>query len=255
MLIRISLIVAIVAGLAAGVLNFIKVKEKIDIVVAERNDWNQKFVATDAELNTTQNKLANTEKELDKTKENLVQSEQQRASAVAEAETQSRRAADLTDKLNLTIRERDDARANLAAYEATGFSPPQIADLGRQIRVGQEALEAVEAEKQILQSAYDKTKAKLDWVLGDVKYVELPNTLRGKVLVTDPKWEFVVVNVGEAEGAKVNGELLVSRDGKLVGKVIITDVQKNRSIANVIPGWKIGDVVEGDLVIPAHPES
>jgi exonuclease VII large subunit len=241
--------------LAAGVLNFIKVKEKIDIVVAERNDWNQRFVATDAELNSTQNKLANTEKELDKTKENLAQSERERATAVAEADTQSKRAADLTENLNRTFRERDDARANLAAYEATGFTPPQIANLGRQIRDAQEALAAVEAEKAVLQSVYTKTKDRLDWITGAVKYVELPNTLRGKILVTDPKWEFVVVNIGEDEGAKVNGELLVSRNGQLVGKVIITDVQKNRSIANVVPGWRIGDVVEGDQVIPAHPES
>lgn len=255
MLIRISLIVAIVAGLAAGVLNFIKVKEKIDIVVAERNDWNQKWVTTDAELNTTQNKLTNTEKELDKTKESLAQSQQERAAALAEADAQNARATKLTEDLGRAIRERDDARADLAAYVATGFTPPQIAELGRQIKAGQEALEAVQTEKEVLQSVYLKTKAKLDWITGEVKYVELPGTLRGKVLVTDPKWEFVVVNVGEAEGAKLNGELLVSRDGKLVGKVIITEVQKNRSIANVIPGWKIGDVIEGDQVIPAYPES
>jgi len=49
--------------------------------------------------------------------------------------------------------------------------------------------------------------------------------------------------------------LLVSRDGRLVAKVIISDVQKGRCIANVMPGWKLTDVLEGDQVIPAHPES
>jgi hypothetical protein len=79
--------------------------------------------------------------------------------------------------------------------------------------------------------------------------------LRGKVLVADPKWEFVVLDIGEDGGAKVNGELLVSRNGRLVAKIIIRDVQKDRAIANLMPGWKLGDVSEGDQVIPAHPAS
>jgi hypothetical protein len=31
-------------------------------------------------------------------------------------------------------------------------------------------------------------------------------------------------------------------------------VQKERSIANVMPGWQLGEIMEGDQVIPAHPE-
>jgi hypothetical protein len=83
----------------------------------------------------------------------------------------------------------------------------------------------------------------------------LPAGLKGKILVSDPKWDFVVLNVGQDEGAAEDGDLLVSRDGKLVAKVRIHTVQKGRSIANVLPGWKITDVMEGDLVIPANPAS
>ena len=38
--------------------------------------------------------------------------------------------------------------------------------------------------------------------------------------------------------------------GKLVAKVRISSVQANRSIANVLPDWKFGDVMEGDTVFP-----
>jgi hypothetical protein len=75
------------------------------------------------------------------------------------------------------------------------------------------------------------------------------------VAATDPKWDFVVLNVGDAQGVKKDGELLISRGGKLVAKVIVTSLQKDRCIANVIPGWKLGEVLEGDQVIPAHPAS
>lgn len=255
MLIRISLIVAIVAGLAAGVLNFLKVKEKIDTVVAERNDWNQKYVTTDAELSTTKSDLAKTTKELDKTKETLAQTEQQRNAAVAEADIQSKKSAELTDKLNVTLRERDDARANLAAYEATGYKPEQIAALGKQVKDAQNAYDVSVLEKQIIQRRLEKVVAELDWLRGTNTTITMRSDLKGKVMVTDPKWDFVVLNVGEEGGAKLHGELLVSREGKLVAKVIIKDIQKDRCIANVVPGWKLGDVYEGDVVIPAHPES
>ena len=85
------------------------------------------------------------------------------------------------------------------------------------------------------------------------RHIELPAALVGKVIVTDPKWDFVVLNVGEDQGVLDNGELLVSRDGKLVARVKVTSVQKDRSIANVLPGSKLGEVLEGDKVIPAYP--
>jgi hypothetical protein len=40
-----------------------------------------------------------------------------------------------------------------------------------------------------------------------------------------------------------------------VAKVIVRSIQKDRAIANVMPGWKLGEVLEGDQVIPAHPAS
>jgi hypothetical protein len=75
--------------------------------------------------------------------------------------------------------------------------------------------------------------------------------LKGQVLVADPKWEFVVLNIGEDDGVLTDGELLVNRNGRLVAKVRVQSVQKDRSIANLVNGWKLSDVIEGDLVIPA----
>jgi hypothetical protein len=72
-------------------------------------------------------------------------------------------------------------------------------------------------------------------------------------MVVDPKWNFVIVNVGEEQQMVNNAELLVSRDGKLVGKIIVRSVQKDHCIANLIPGWQFGEVLEGDSITPAHP--
>jgi hypothetical protein len=80
----------------------------------------------------------------------------------------------------------------------------------------------------------------------------LPPDLVGKVLQVDPKWDFVVLNVGADQGALTRAEMLVNRGGRLVAKVKIRRVEKNCCIADVMPGWKLAEVVEGDQVIPAY---
>ncbi len=100
-----------------------------------------------------------------------------------------------------------------------------------------------------------KLQTSLDRYISPDKPVYLPASLTGKVLVIDPKWNFVVLNIGLDQGVKEYGELLVNRNGKLVAKVIITSAQKNRCVANVMPGWQLGEVMEGDQVTPAFPES
>jgi hypothetical protein len=257
MLIRISLVIAILAGLAAGALNFLKVKEKIETLATERNDWHGKFDKTDAELTTTKRDLDKTSKDLKQTQDTLAATSQERDAAVKEAATQIKKATELAGKLTTTTEERDDARANLAAYVATGYKPEQISALGKQIDKTQKALEAMADEKKILQLALTRKTAELERFTGPDKPIEMPAKLQGKIVVSDPKWDFVVVNVGEDEGVLPYGELLVSRAGVLVAKVIVRDVQKGRSIANVMPGWKMAgvEIMEGDQVIPAHPAS
>ena len=79
----------------------------------------------------------------------------------------------------------------------------------------------------------------------------LPAGTKGSVVAVDPKYDFVVINLGGNQGMVENAKLLVNRDGKFLGKVKITNVEPDRSIANVLPEWKTpGDeIMEGDQVI------
>ena len=58
-----------------------------------------------------------------------------------------------------------------------------------------------------------------------------------------------MLDFGAKEGALPNGVMMVSRDSKLVAKIKISSVEQERCIANIMPGWKLTDVMEGDLVI------
>ena len=255
MLIRISLIVAIVAGLAVGVLNFIKVKEKITTLQADykrESDLHKEF---ENKYNVTQKDLDKTTAELKQTKTTLEATTAAKDKAEADLVVQTKRADKLTEDLNKTRQERDGAQADLAAYKATGVTPQQILGMNKEFKTLQDNLAVADTENKILLQKLKKVETELAVYRDPAFFVPLPAGLKGKVLVADPKWNFVVLNVGEDQGVLERGELLVNRNGKLVAKVVVRSVQKDRSIANVLPGWELGEVMEGDLVIPAHPAS
>jgi len=255
MLIRISLIVAIVAALAVGALNVFQVRDKIDTLITQRNDYH-------AERDEARTQLANTRQELAKTKDDLTQTQldltntmTQLTKAEADVKEQTKRAAELSDKLAKTTEERDNAQNKLAAYEATGFTAEQVGGLSKALKSTQAELEAVKEENGVLQRTVSRLNIQLAALVGTNYVVTLRADLKGKIVAVDPKWNFVVLNIGGDQGVLDNGEMLVSRDGKLVAKVIVRSVQKDRSIANIMPGWQLGDVIEGDVVTPAHPAS
>jgi uncharacterized protein HemX len=255
MLLRISLIVAILAGLAAGGLGYYEVstqvpalKQQRDTENAAKHDALTKLATSERNLKKTQGELAQTQQDLADTKANLDK-------AIARADAQERHVAELTDKLAAVTKQRDDTANSLAAYQATGLSADQVVSLNKQLTSANKEIAAVNGEKQVLQRHLTILQNKYDQLVGVNKDVLLPAGLKGEIEVVDPKWDFVVLNIGDAQGAIENGELLVSRQGKLVAKVVLRNVQKDRSIANIVPGWKLGEPTEGDEVTPAHPAS
>jgi cell division protein FtsL len=255
MLIRISLIVAIVAGLAVGALNFVYVKEKVTTLQTNLANEQAARAAAETERDNTKRELAKTSAELKTTQETLATTTEERDKAVSDLAATTKRADALTAELNKTRGERDAAQAELAAYNATGMKPEQIIAFRNEVKNLQDTIAATRTENTLLGQKIKKLQNELAVYKTPEYIVPLPGDLKGKVIVTDPKWNFVIVNVGEEQGVLEHGELLINRNGKLVAKVRVRTVQKNQSIANVMPGWQLGEVLEGDVVIPAHPAS
>lgn len=252
MLLRISLVIAIIAGLAVGVLNFVMVKEKIETTEKHRAEEQAAKEAAQTELASTKKDLDKTTADLKRTQENLAATEAQRDKAQAEVASVNRKATDLTEKLAKATQERDVAQSDLAAYKATGLTPAQIVNFDKQIKGLQKEIEGAADENKFLNRELAKAKNELAKLTDKGwKPPLLPAALRGKVLVCDPKWDFVVLDVGEEQGVMQDGEVLVSRDGKLVAKLSVRLVEKGQCIANVLPEWKLGEVQEGDAIYPA----
>jgi myosin heavy subunit len=255
MLVRISLIVAILAAIAVGVVNFVQVKPKVaklETDLKTETEAHQKF---EKDYRFTKSSLDKTNVILKQTLATLETTTAERDKAVADATTQTTRANKLNDDLTKTRGERDAAQQELAAYKATGMTLEQITRAFKDIKDLKESLAGTQDENKLLGKKITKLQTELNRYVIQDYHVPLPASLRGKVLITDPKWNFVVLNIGENQGVLEHGELLVNRNGRLVAKVQVRTVHKDQCIANVLPGWELGEVMEGDLVIPAYPAS
>ena len=255
MMLKLSLVIAIIAALAVGVLNFVMVKEKIE--TTEKHRAEEEAAKKDA-----QTKLAKTTKDLEKTtadlnttKEALAAATAERDKAQAEVASLSKKSADLAEKLAKATQERDEARADLAAYKATGQTPAQILGFNDQIKKLQENIAALNDENKVISRKLLITEVKLKKILDEEYIVPLPPELKGKVIASDPKWNFVVLDVGADQKVLTDAEFLVNRNGKFVAKIRVRSVEKNRCVANILPGWYLGEVMEGDQVLPVLPSS
>ena len=255
MLLRISLILAILAGLGAGGIGYYEWSTQIPALTKQRDDEHTAKVEKINELASTNKVLKATLATLAQTQTELADTKAERDKAAARAEAQAKRADELSDKLAKTTAERDDAQNQLASYKASELTPDQVVKLKKNLLDAQAQINAINGEKLVLSRELVKTKARLLMYEDPEHFVKLRADLKGKVVVVDPKWDFVVLNIGGDDGVIEDGEMLVSRDGHLVAKVIVRTVQKDRSIANIIPGWKLGELFEGDEVTPAHPTS
>ena len=250
MLLRISLIFAILAGIGTIVLTHVKTREHIQTIITARNDFEDKMKKQTARaqkaetdlaktrdtLNTTSNTLVKTEEELNGTKQQL--------SATQDSLNKTR--TDLAKSVEAG-KEKD---ATLHKWSQLGVTPEQVRDMIAQVKVQNDAIVALDAEKAILSRRVMELTNRLMLIVGPEDYVvPLPTETKGTVVAVDPKWNFVVLNLGKTNQMLEGGVLMVHRNSKLVGKVRIREVMGDRSIATLLPGWKLADVEEGDIVI------
>jgi len=244
--IRFSLVVAIVAGAAVFALNTTRLKEKL-------TSLNNRLATQTALHERAETDLANARQEASKTTIALKRASDAFEAKSAEVAAQAERLAKLNDEAKKLRGERNEAQEKLAAYEFS-MTPEQVANAAKQIKSLEDSLAASEQEKALLLRQVKKLSILLPNVCGNPQ-IEFPADLIAKVLAVDPKWQFVVLDAGEDQGMLAHGELLVSRGGRLVAKVRVRSVQKNRCVADVMAGWNLAELLEGDQAIPAYPRS
>ncbi|MCX8155611.1 MAG: hypothetical protein N3J91_04045 [Verrucomicrobiae bacterium] len=262
MLVKIFLILAILAGIAAVILGFTQVKPKIEGLQqnlveetterikqtkrAEKGEKERDQALSD--LKSERNAHSQTRTRLRTAEDNLAASEQRNQQLQAQI---NKLQGDLTA-----------ARQNLAAWDALGIKVEEVKGLMNNLAEEKRKNEVLQSENKVLNQRVAILKRQLDDLLQPdpsdrvEEGVPLPTDLKAKVVAVDPKWNFVVLDVGSDQEAREGGNMIIYRDGKLIAKVKIQSVTASSSIATIMSGWKITDVQEGDLALhrPVKPK-
>ncbi len=251
-LVRIGLVLAILAGLAVTILNLSQLKQRITNLQLNLATQTAARQRAEADLARTRTELSSTTATLKETRASLAAAVTEKQKALAQAAAQAERAGKLNTELIQTRNERDEAREGLAQYKAAGMEPDQIVAAAKAVKSLQDTLAVLQEENKVLAR---RMKRLAEIGAGGPEPVMLPAGFKAHVVAIDPKWHFVVLDAGENQGVLARAELLVSRNGKLLAKARVSSLQKDRCVANLVAGWEFGEVVEGDIVTPANPES
>lgn len=248
MLLRICLFLTIAAGGATVYFALVPVKEIITTTRADRDDFHTKLTAETDLYTKTDKTLKKTKADLDSTTAKLNTTQSELDSATARNSELTKANADLNNSLAKMTTRADDAEASLSKW---GQLPPpeQIKGIINDLAATKRELAAVTNENILLKASRDEYMRRLFLLVGDSAEVVMPVGLKGTVMAVDPKYDFVVLNIGDQQGVKERGQFMVDRKGKLIGKVSVTKVERDRCIATIMADWKRGQIMEGDQVI------
>ncbi|MFO1501172.1 MAG: hypothetical protein U1G07_22745 [Verrucomicrobiota bacterium] len=249
MLLRISLVIAILAGLATLYFSHFTVAEKITTLTSERDAAQTARTQAEEQQRKAEKERRQARDELDKANKDLNEKTAALDATSARLAEQEKRANQVSEELTKVTGERNEAQTQLSIWKQLEVTPEQIKNFKAELAKSNEERDRFTDENKILLRKNEELEVKLSRYEGKEIEPKMPRPLMGKVLVVDPKYEFVVLDVGGNQGVVPNGRLLVNRDGKLVAKIRVTKVEPDRSIANIIPDWKQDEVMEGDQVL------
>lgn len=247
---RVALILAALAAAGSLVLSFTVTKPKIETLTGERDSLTTRLDYSETAKTEAEKKAKAATTAAEKSASELATTRKELEESSALASQQRTRADKYFADLNKANADKNSAQEQLARWSALRIQPDQVIALQNDLKTTRETAAALADQERILTRNISNLKDKLSKYEDETQVVEMPG-LKGNVVAVDTKWDFVVLDVGASKGAKAGGQLLVRRGDKLVGKVRIISVEDGRSIANVLPAWKQGDVAvaAGDAVI------
>jgi len=184
------------------------------------------------ELGNTRDKLKVTRTELQETEDHIVELQ-----------------TDLSQKSNELA---DKAEAISDLKEETSGLLGQVGELESELVAKAGDLSDWKADYASLKEDYDDLVRDMESRSGDGKSsapVDIMD-VRGKILVVDSEWNFVVIDKGRNEELQPNVVFIVHRDQEPVGKIRVRKVQDNLSIAEISHTWDGQSFTAGDEYIP-----
>jgi chromosome segregation ATPase len=249
MLLKISLVLAILVG-AATLFFTGNVKEKIDTL-------NTSLSAAETAKKSAEDAQRKSSDEAKKSKAALEASTKELNVATnllgevsKNLTVQQKRADKASADLVTMTEERNTSRQELNQWTSLGIPVERVRESLASAKRLEVERDALATEKKVLLRHGTELQARLDqYERPEDRDIPLPAGTKGKIVAVDPKYDFVVLDIGANQQLVPGAKMLVNREGKLVAKVKITRVEQNRAIANIMPEWKQDEILEGDQVV------
>lgn len=252
LLLRLILLAVIAASAGVIVLGEMKLKPLLDEMKDKEKKVTEELGKEKQEHTKQKDRAMKAEQERDAVKNDLDNSKKAEDDAKKAAEAEKAKAVAAAQETNKARQETEAVKVRSADYfdlEKLGLTPPVIKRINTELPQRTNELNTLKREQQLINVQLVKTSGELNAFLNPKGAVALPAGLVGKVKAYDPKWEFVVLDIGANHGLLKNGELTISREGKLIARVKLDKVETDYATANVIKGFKLGEIKEGDAVL------
>lgn len=213
-----------------SLMNSVTMGTQLRVLEALAGNRTEQLFITKDDLKKTQDDLSKTRQELAQTKQDL---DTARKDIVALNERLAQKTAELAE-----------------AQQKIGRIEGEIAELNTSIESQKVQIVKIEAEKTELNDENQRLEIELARYLNDPTIVkQMPRGLNGKIVVVNPDWNFVVLDIGTREGLVKNAYMLVHRSDRLIGKVRIMDAREHMAIADIQREWASAPLQEGDRVL------
>ena len=220
--------------------------------VESRSVTRQRDPKTKEMTATGEDKVGEAENKAAKAEEELAQLQKEKA------DLQTRLGANQSEIASLQKRVEEAEKA--AKPSETSAATASAAELQAQLDDARRQLDSAEKEKAFLSEKLQSAQERSAPPQEERKRRETGvrrTGVRGTVLAVNQAYNFVVLNLGARQGVEPNSEMLVLREGTLIGKIRISSVEPATAIGDIITGSLARgvQVQPGDTVIYAGTSS
>jgi len=196
----------------------------------------------------------------------IAEAESKAAKAEAELTQLQKDKTELQSKLDAnqneigSLQKRIEEAEKTAKPPASPVAPGSSPELQAQLEDARHQLDSAEKEKAFLSEKLQTPQERPTQLQQEKKRRETAprrTGVRGTVLAVNQAYNFVVLNLGAHQGIEPNSEMLVLREGTLIGKIRISSVEPATAIGDIITSSLARgvQVQPGDTVIYAGTSS
>lgn len=259
----IGLAIAVVLG--AAVLSFLT-KTQADKLQSNLKETKQTLARTETTLRKTEGELKKSQEELVVATAKIEQQTTEITGLKADKEKAVMELAEAKVALDLKTKELADIQEKMKGADPNKPTVDPVVVMAELETKKAELTKAQAelAEKSQMVETLNRSKVESDEKLATAnKEIERYRAgvtkagLTGKILAVNPGWNFVVLSVGDRQGAATGGVMIVTRGSEPIGRVRITSIEPSTSIADIIPGSvRRGVTVQpGDTVVYEGPRT